>query len=178
MSIRSENVVPLLLPLFFLPGWRSLKSVDVNVQGESWVVDSKQGTGKNLIPGDQVTLHYVLTELGGMEIANTVKTGLPYSFRLESRPDGTDKGNPIVQALGGMRNGGTRVVVLPGDRFTSASGGLVPKGSTVVLTLRVLASETEKWAKVESTNAGRIKRALEVSRASLYDGPARLKDPL
>jgi|GEM_PF-4739737 len=174
MGVQSTVVVPLLLPFFILPGWESLKSVEVKNVNNTWVLDRKAGAGPQIEAGDFVTVHYSLASDGGEELANTTRVGLPFSFHL----DGTDADSLLVQAVEGMRRGGTRLLISSGDRLARGKNPIASSDSQLILTVRVVASKASKVAKVDSKDAGRTERALEISRAPGHHGPARIKNPL
>jgi FKBP-type peptidyl-prolyl cis-trans isomerase len=129
------DVIPLLLPLFVVPGVGALTSVDVMTDGEVTYVDSIAGLGRAVEDGDIATIHFVLDMEGGKELANTSTRGLPYSLQIQ----GTESDSPLVEALQGMRVGGERTMVFPSGRMPFPDDPMFLKDGQLVLDIRLLA---------------------------------------
>jgi len=129
------DVIPLLLPLFVMPGADQLAPVDVYTDGEAFLVDGATGDGHPLQDGNIATVQFTLVIEGGKEVANTLTRGLSYSLLVTGTPDGT----PLVDALQGMRVGGERTMLFPCERMSSTFGPMPPKDSRMVMWVRLVA---------------------------------------
>lgn len=133
------DVIPLLLPLFVLPGSDALTPVDVYSDGQTLMVEGTTGPGQVAQAGDIATIHLTLRVDGGKEIANTTSRGLPYALVLpEFDAVGTSNGSPLVEALQGMRVGSERTLY-----YSSVHGMMVedpetPKVEPYILTIRLI----------------------------------------
>jgi FKBP-type peptidyl-prolyl cis-trans isomerase len=152
------DVFPLLLPLFVIPGADALAPVDVLTDGDVVAFDQAAGPGPAIAMGEVATLHYSLSQDGGKELADSLRRGLPFSVFV----DGTVNASLVVDAVQGMRLGGTRVVLLPSSRLAPSDGPLLPREAELVLTLRLVAIGKPKGPKVDSNDAGRTQGAMEI----------------
>lgn len=122
--------LPILLPLFLVPGIETIEPAFLYTDGEAVMMDSTVGTGAVAGNGDVVSVHYVLREMGGKEIANSVLRGLPFSFVLDDK-------SLLGDFVKGMHVGGLREVTLPAERLGMPEL-IGPKVGTCSLSLRLL----------------------------------------
>lgn len=93
------------------------------------------GTGVMVATGQLVTLHFLIADETGVELANSKKRGLPYTFRFN---DGSN--DLFCRLLPGMRVGGQRRVHVPFELAYGATGlpPIVPPNQPIVVVLTVL----------------------------------------
>lgn len=129
------EVLPLLLPLFIVPGIDAFDPMDAYTDGETFLAVKAPGDGRFLKDGEVATVQFTLAVDGGKELANTAARGLSYSLVLQ----GTGDGSPLVEALQGMRVGGERVMLFPSQRMPSTTDPVAPKDAQLVLWVRLVA---------------------------------------
>jgi FKBP-type peptidyl-prolyl cis-trans isomerase len=103
--------------------------------------DFVPGTGASAKPGDVLFVHYIGQLEDGTTFDTSVESNEPYSFRLGA-------GDVILGwelGLAGMREGGTRRIILPpelgyGDRNVTDANGrvIIPANSTLVFDVILL----------------------------------------
>ncbi len=100
--------------------------------------DSKEGTGKEVVTGSRVTVHYIGSLQDGAEFDNSYAKGTPFTFVI-GRGEviaGWDKG------LLGMKEGGERILIVPSDMaYGDRAVGIIPKNSTLLFAVEVLSVE-------------------------------------
>ena len=132
-------------------------------------VDIRIGQGKLVEVGDEVTIEYRVCDQGQREYGNSMKRGMPFTLEYGGR-----NSDPLVSvALSGMRVGGNRYVVLPGDSFAEGIGSIVPPKTDLTIWVHVVSAKAGKAAKVESPYVERAKGTVEVPRAVAHNGSAR-----
>jgi len=93
------------------------------------------GSGKEVIAGDRVAVHYIGTLQNGQAFDNSYTKGEPFQFKVGS-------GEVIAgwdQGILGMKRGGQRILVIPaalayGDRVV----GPIPANSTLVFAVELV----------------------------------------
>ena len=97
--------------------------------------DVVPGTGDPVESGDTVTVHYQGTLTNGQEFDNSRSRGEPFTFRV-------GRGDVIAgweEGVLGMREGGSRILVIPPDMAYGARGyGPVPANATLVFSIELL----------------------------------------
>ncbi len=98
------------------------------------------GTGAEAVAGKKVTVHYVGTLMDGTKFDASADHGQPFSFTLGTGQviKGWDEG------VAGMKVGGKRSLVIPGDLAYGASGtpdGTIPPNATLKFEVELLGVE-------------------------------------
>lgn len=102
------------------------------------VDDVRIGTGVPVKEGDKVTVHYVGTLQDGTRFDSSYDRGTPFFFTVGkgSVIQGWDKG------LVGMKVGGQRILVIPGDlAYGNRQVGVIPANATLVFAIELLKIE-------------------------------------
>jgi len=102
------------------------------------VDDVRIGTGAVAKEGDKVTVHYVGTLQDGTRFDSSYDRGEPFFFTVGkgSVIQGWDKG------LVGMKVGGQRILVIPGDMaYGNRQVGVIPANATLVFAIELLKIE-------------------------------------
>lgn len=93
------------------------------------------GSGDGVVPGDQVTVHYIGTLPNGQEFDNSRKRGTPFTFTV-------GQGRVIAgweEGLKGMQVGGQRILVIPPQMAYGEKGyGPIPGNATLVFAIELL----------------------------------------
>ncbi len=97
-------------------------------------IDTKEGTGKEVKPGDTVTVDYTgALAADGTIFESSLDSGQPATFGL----DGVIKG--WTEGLPGMKEGGTRRLVIPAEMAYGASGqGSIPPNAPLVFDVTLI----------------------------------------
>lgn len=101
----------------------------IGILGDGMVVaETTVGTGRVASPGRVATVEFIVEVIGGKELYNTYRRGLPYTVHVGERAD------PVMERLvWGMREGGVRDGYLPESVVSSIdSTGLLPRGDLFV----------------------------------------------
>jgi peptidylprolyl isomerase len=102
------------------------------------VDDVRIGTGEAVENGDKVTVHYVGTLQDGTRFDSSYDRGEPFYFTV-------GKGNVIAgweKGLIGMKVGGQRILVIPGDMaYGNRQVGVIPANATLVFAIELLKIE-------------------------------------
>jgi peptidylprolyl isomerase len=126
------RVITLLAGLWVL--WASSLASQTPVvpaQPQAEIEEIVLGTGQHAAPGFLVTVHFIVRDSAGREVANSERRGLPYTFEQGAR------GNDFWSRLAaGMRTGGERLVKLPAE-LAFGSGGVPPIAPPGSLEIRV-----------------------------------------
>lgn len=115
---------------------------DSQVQGSSYTTNSnliineiERGSGAAVVDGDTVTVHYVGTLASGEQFDSSKDRGEPFTFTVGA-------GRVIAgweEGIIGMREGGTRVLVIPPDMaYGTRSVGQIPANATLVFAIELL----------------------------------------
>ena len=107
------------------------------------IIDQKQGTGTEAVPGKAVVVHYTgwlynpdAPDGHGAKFDSSLDRGVPFGFFLGSGKviKGWDEG--IV----GMKIGGKRTLVIPPDKGYGArgAGGVIPPNATLLFDVELL----------------------------------------
>lgn len=102
------------------------------------VDDVRIGTGASVKDGDKVTVHYVGTLQDGTRFDSSYDRGEPFFFTVGkgSVIQGWEKG------LVGMKVGGQRILVIPGDMaYGNRQVGVIPANATLVFAIELLKIE-------------------------------------
>lgn len=93
------------------------------------------GTGPAVVLGQRVTVNFLVTDEAGVELANSRKRGLPFSFAYENSD--TDL---FCRLIGGMRVGGQRRLRVPADLAFGSSGlpPIIPGNVALVVVVTVV----------------------------------------
>ncbi len=111
-------------------------SVNRRGQVQSLIVDEVlRGTGEPVAAGDTVTVHYVGRLANGQEFDNSRNRGVPFTFTV-------GQGRVIAgweEGIVGMREGGTRILVIPPDKGYGPNGfGPIPGNATLIFAIELL----------------------------------------
>ncbi len=125
----SDNSQQQLLKGTKLAGFTPVATVD-SLQK----IDTKEGTGKEVKPGDTVTVDYTgALAADGTIFESSLDSGQPATFGL----DGVIKG--WTQGLPGMKEGGTRRLIIPAELAYGSSGnGTIPPNAPLVFDVTVI----------------------------------------
>jgi peptidylprolyl isomerase len=111
--------------------------IELNDQGEVdelVIQDVIEGDGAEVQAGDTVTVQYVGVLLDGTQFDASWDRGEPITFPLQGVIDGWQDGLP------GMKEGGRRLLVIPGDLAYGPSGsGEIPPNATLVFVVDMIA---------------------------------------
>ena len=114
-------------------------SVDESGAISNLIVDTVQaGSGDPVEEGDTVRVHYVGTLPNGQEFDNSRTRGEPFTFTVGDGQviEGWEEG------VLGMREGGTRILVIPPDMAYGSRGqGPIPPNATLVFSVELLEIE-------------------------------------
>ncbi len=129
---------PASLP--FASGTGSVATSTLDMINELQSTDVVVGTGAEAVAGKKVTVHYVGTLMDGTKFDASKDHGQPFSFTLGSGQviKGWDEG--VV----GMKVGGKRNLVIPGELAYGASGtpdGTIPPNATLKFEIELLKVE-------------------------------------
>lgn len=129
---------PASLP--FAGGSGSVATSTLDMTNELQSTDVVVGTGAEAVSGKKVTVHYVGTLTDGTKFDASKDRGQPFSFTLGAGQviKGWDEG--VV----GMKVGGTRTLVIPGDLAYGAGGtpdGTIPPNATLKFEIELLKVE-------------------------------------
>ena len=103
--------------------------------GQLIIDDVVIGDGKLVNDGDTVTVHYVGTLQNGQQFEDSKQKGQPFTFEVGAGKAiaGWDEG------VLGMREGGSRVLVVPSDMAYGKEGlGPIPGDATLVFVIELL----------------------------------------
>jgi len=99
--------------------------------------DIVEGTGAEAKPGDTVVVHYTGWLVDGTKFDSSRDSGAPFTFALGQGAviKGWDEG------VAGMKVGGKRVLVIPGDMAygEAGAGAAIPPNATLVFVVELLA---------------------------------------
>jgi hypothetical protein len=99
--------------------------------------DLKEGDGPEVRPGQEVTAYYTGWLTSGEIFDSSRKRGEPVPFKLTSDPGGVIKG--WVDGLPGMKVGGIRKLVIPGDlAYPNGRRPSIPPGATLIFEVEVV----------------------------------------
>lgn len=106
-----------------LEGTKLKDFTPISSVGELQKIDTKEGTGAIVKPGDTVTVNYTgATAIDGVIFQSSIDSGKPVAFGLDQVIKGWTDGIP------GMKVGGTRRLIIPAS---SAYGANPPQGSGI-----------------------------------------------
>jgi FKBP-type peptidyl-prolyl cis-trans isomerase len=99
------------------------------------VEDLVLGKGPEIASGQLLTVHFIVSDEGGVELANSRKRGLPFTFKYAAAGD-----DLFARIVPGMHVGGQRRVHLPAELAYGAAGlpPLVPANQPIVVVVTVL----------------------------------------
>jgi protein-disulfide isomerase len=102
------------------------------------IVDTSEGTGKEIKAGDEITVHYTGTLTTGTVFDTSKKKNEPLALKLGA-------GQVIKgweQGLVGMKVGGKRILQIPpGLAYGSKSVGTIPPGSTLIFEVELMTAK-------------------------------------
>jgi FKBP-type peptidyl-prolyl cis-trans isomerase len=112
------------------------EAVDARGSVETMVIeDVRVGTGREVVSGDTVTVHYTGRLQTGEEFDSSRSRGEPFSFTI-------GQGRVIPgweQGLIGMQVGGERILVIPPDlAYGNRAIGPIPPNSTLLFSVELL----------------------------------------
>lgn len=91
------------------------------------IIDIQPGTGKDIVAGDTIDVHYTgAVAATGIIFQSSLDTGQTATVTLKEGPGGVIKG--WVQGIPGMKEGGTRRIIIPASL---AYGSTPPQGSGI-----------------------------------------------
>jgi len=93
------------------------------------------GEGREVVSGDDISVHYIGTLQSGEQFDNSYVRGTPFSFNVGAGKviKGWDQG--VV----GMKVGGQRILVIPSDLAYGKNGmGPIPPNATLVFSIELL----------------------------------------
>jgi FKBP-type peptidyl-prolyl cis-trans isomerase FkpA len=101
--------------------------------------DLKEGTGQEVIKGDNVVVHYTGWLTSGRKFDSSIDRGKPFSFVLGG-------GNVIKgwdAGVAGMKVGGKRKLVIPPELGYGATGAgrIIPPNATLIFEIQLLKIE-------------------------------------
>lgn len=98
--------------------------------------DLKEGDGPEVKPGQTVTAYYTGWLTSGEVFDSSRKRGEPIEFNLVSGPVGVIKG--WVEGIPGMKVGGIRKLVIPGNLAYPRGQGSIPAGATLIFEVEIV----------------------------------------
>ncbi len=115
---------------------RITDSVGIDGKLNDLVVDDvRVGTGKSVVSGDTITVHYKGTLRDGTQFDSSYLRGEPYTFTIGTGKviEGWDTG------LLGMKVGGERILVVPPEMaYGNAQVGVIPAQSPLIFAVELL----------------------------------------
>jgi|SRR3989344_197719 len=115
-------------------------AVGANIQLPGGVVvnDIVVGGGANVVQGQRVSVHYILSLSDGTTVQNSKDFGVPFKFTLGAGEviPGWETG------FQGMKVGGVRTIVIPPElAYGPNQAGPIPPNSTLIFTVEVVGVE-------------------------------------
>ena len=106
--------------------------------GELEIEDITEGTGREAVPGQRVSVHYTGWLTNGRKFDSSKDRGQPFSFNLG--------GGQVIrgwdQGVAGMKEGGVRKLTIPPQLGYGArgAGGVIPPNATLVFEVELLSA--------------------------------------
>ncbi|MFZ5503887.1 MAG: FKBP-type peptidyl-prolyl cis-trans isomerase [Pseudomonadota bacterium] len=106
--------------------------------GELEIEDITEGTGREAVPGQRVSVHYTGWLTNGRKFDSSKDRGQPFSFNLG--------GGQVIrgwdQGVVGMKEGGVRKLTIPPQLGYGArgAGGVIPPNATLVFEVELLSA--------------------------------------
>jgi rhodanese-related sulfurtransferase len=122
--------------------------------GELKIRDIKEGTGKPVVKGVEVTVHYTGWLMNGKKFDSSRDHGRPFKFTPGAHRviKGWEKG------ILGMKVGGKRELIIPPELAYGkhGAGGVIPPDATLKFEIELLAFEEPKFKNVDNAEAEKL----------------------